>query len=162
MAKSWTEKHDNHAHPAHVEILDKPFAGLPVGASIVVATPKEVTAYLRRIPKGQTRSVEALRSHLARKYKADAACPLTTGIFLRIAAEAALEKMAAGAPVGSAAPFWRVVDPGSPLAKKLSCGPSFIMARRRAEGVTEAKPARRPAANKKRKSATGGKARARA
>ena len=138
MAKSWREKHDHHAQPAHVEVLDKPFAGLPPGATIAIATPREISAYLRSIPRGKSRTMDQLRALLAKRHGADAACPLTTGIFCRIVAEVACEDLRMG--VANAAPFWRLIDPNSPLAKKLSCGPEFIRQRRSAEGIVDAPP----------------------
>lgn len=139
MAKSWREKHDAHPHPVRIETLDKPFGRLPPGATIVIATPKDMTAYFRSVPRGRTRAMDELRAHLAKTHGADAACPLTTGIFSRIAAEHAYEQHQMGAP---AAPFWRVIEPGSPLAKKLTCGPDFIRAQRKAEGIADVPMAR--------------------
>jgi hypothetical protein len=62
-------------------------------------------------------------------------CPLTASIFARIAAEAALEDMAGGKPAEKITPFWRLIDPKSPIAKKLSCGPQFLAKMRRTEGI---------------------------
>lgn len=145
MPRSFIEKHDQHKHPAHVEKLPKAWGALPKGATIAIATPKDMSAFFKRVPAGKTRSVEDLRASLAKKYKADAACPMTTGIFCRIAAEAALERMAAGAKPSEVPPFWRVIDPASPLAKKLSCGPDFIRDMRALESVKETPPARKQA-----------------
>lgn len=52
---------------------------------------------------------------------------------MRIADEAALDKLAAGKNESEITPFWRVAGPGSPLARKLSCEEGFIAARRAAE-----------------------------
>jgi hypothetical protein len=54
-------------------------------------------------------------------------------IFVRIVAEAALDEMKEGKPVSKITPFWRVVDPESPAAQKLSCGTKFIVERRKSE-----------------------------
>lgn len=123
--KSWTEKLAA-GKPPHVATLEKPFAGLPPGARLLIPSPALLQAAVEAVPPGATMAVAALRSQLAERHGADAACPVSTAIFLRIVAEAALEAMAAGAPAEAVAPFWRVVDPASPLAKKLSCGPGFI------------------------------------
>ncbi|MEZ5995259.1 MAG: hypothetical protein R3C25_05855 [Hyphomonadaceae bacterium] len=136
MARSFIDKHDNHKLPAHVEKLNKAMWGLKRGQTIAIATPKEISAFFKRVPAGKTRTMDDLRAAIARKHKADAACPMTTGIFARIAAEAALERMAAGAKPAETAPFWRVIDPASPLAKKLSCGPDFIREMRALESTT--------------------------
>lgn len=74
-----------------------------------------------------------LRAALADEHGADATCPVSTAIFLRIVAEAALERIGEGAPVAEVTPFWRVVAPGSKLAAKLSCGNEFLRLRRQME-----------------------------
>jgi hypothetical protein len=53
--------------------------------------------------------------------------------FLRTVAEAAWDQIEAGTPVTQVAPFWRVVDPASPLAKKLRAGSEWITQQRAAE-----------------------------
>jgi hypothetical protein len=74
-----------------------------------------------------------MRRELAAMHGADAACPVSTAIFLRTVAEAAWDDIEAGKPVTAVAPFWRVVDPKSPLAKKLRAGSSWIEQQRAAE-----------------------------
>lgn len=130
--KSWQQKLAGGAAP-HVEVLEKPFGGALPGARMLVSNPREVDAYIRTLPVGTTASVVDLRTALARKHGADLACPLSTGIFVRIVAECALEELALGKPNSEVTPFWRVVDPKSPLAKKLSCGPDFVAQKRAAE-----------------------------
>jgi hypothetical protein len=57
-------------------------------------------------------TVSELRRKLAADFKADVTCPLTTGIFVRIAAEAAEEDREQGRK--RITPYWRVVkDDGS-------------------------------------------------
>ena len=130
--KSWTEKM---GHPAMPEVkrIDVAFAGAVAGSKMLIPTPRLIDAYLRRIPVGITVAPEVMRRDLAAEQSADFSCPLTSGIFLRIAAEAALEEMANGRSAEEVAPFWRVVDPKSPLAGKLSCGRSFVDAQRKSE-----------------------------
>ena len=134
MAKTWTQKLDGGA-PAHVEVLDKPFGGALPGARMLIATPRLVEAYMRAVPPGETRSIAEMRGDLARAHGADLACPLSTGIFVRIAAEAALEAAAAGTAPATMTPFWRVVDEKSPVAKKLTCGVAFVRAQRAREAA---------------------------
>jgi len=146
MPTSWGDKY-RAAKPAHVTVLEKPFAGLREGARLFVASPKVIDAYLRAIPLGKTKDTAAMRAALAKKNKAEATCPTSTAIFLRVVAECALERVAAGETVAAVPPFWRVVEPDGQLAKKLSCGPEFIAAQRELEKPDKpAKPAR--AANK--------------
>jgi hypothetical protein len=133
--KSFTEKLTQHAHPPKIVDNQKPFAGLPPGAKVRIATPMEVKDYIDAIPRGETRSVAELREALSKPHGADGACPLTTGIFLRIVGEAALEARDAGVPEDRITPFWRIVEPQSPLAGKLSCGRDFIARMRKEEAA---------------------------
>ncbi|NBJ09627.1 hypothetical protein GR304_01740 [Microvirga sp. SYSU G3D207] len=131
--KTWTEKLAT-GFPK-VEPVDKSFAGLKLGQMMLVATPRIVRDYIAAIPRGQARSIVQMRDDLARAHKAEVTCPMTTGIFVRIASEAALEDLSSGKTLDEITPFWRIVDSRSPTAKKLSCGPDFIAARRAAEGL---------------------------
>ena len=120
MPKSWDEKYRG-AKPPHVTVLQKPFAGVGAGARLFIASPPLLDARIRAIAPGRTLDPVALRAELARENGAAATCPTSTAIFLRIVAERALERLAA-----DPTPFWRVIAPDSPLARKLSCGPDFI------------------------------------
>ncbi len=60
---------------------------------------------------------------------------LTAGIFLRIAAELAWEQHQSGRPLDQITPFWRVIEPKAPLAKKLACGIAFLTRQRKLEGL---------------------------
>jgi hypothetical protein len=131
--KTWTGKVNDDTKVYKVERLDKDWSDMVRGEKMLIATPKIVDGYLRQIPTGKDVSLLTMRKDLAMEYGADNTCPLTTGIFLRIAAEAALEQINQGKAIKSVAPFWRVVNLKMPLAKKLSCGPGFIQDRRKKE-----------------------------
>ncbi len=133
--RSWTEKLHS-PRPHEVTTVDRPMPGWPAGTTMLIATPLIIDGYLREIPEGHAATTARMREYLATKYGTDVTCALTSGIFLRIASEAALEAMAAGAPRESVAPFWRMVERKSPLAKKLSCGPDEVARLRVAEGLT--------------------------
>ena len=137
MGRTWTEKLDNGRKPKIVRIA-KAFAGIPAGSNMVVSTPREVDSLLKKIPAGRFLTQNELRRKLAGRHGADAACPISTGIFLRIASEAAWEQMKAGKDSSAVTPFWRAVAPGSPLARKLSCGEAFVKRMQREEGITPA------------------------
>jgi hypothetical protein len=95
-----------------------------------VATPDIVADYVRKIPPGATRSIPQMRRDLAKKNKADATCPVSTAIFLRSVAEVGLKQMAEGAAASDVTPFWRIVDPYSPIAKRLGLEAEWIDAQR--------------------------------
>ena len=132
MPKSWQQKYVS-AKPAHVVTLEKSFAGVPAGARLLIPDPSLVERHVRAAKPGEPLDVAELRARMAAEREADACCPVTTSIHLRIVAEIATEKLEAGMPADEVAPFWRVAAPEAPLAKKLSCGPDFIRRQRARE-----------------------------
>jgi hypothetical protein len=135
----WARKM-NATRAAKVVVLEKPFAGIPAGSKLLIATPKIIADYIARIPQGEQRGIVRLRNELARRHRAHATCPVTTAIFLRIVAEAALDELGRGAAPGAVAPFWRVIEPGSTIANKLSCDSAWLRDVRMAEGLVEPPP----------------------
>lgn len=133
--KSWQEKLRIERQP-QIERSDKDFAGIKTGQMMLIPTPMLIDAYIRQIPQGKEVDVATLRKDLAAEYHAEVTCPLTTGIFLRIAAEAAYEEYEAGKSAGRITPFWRVLNERSPAAKKLSFGTDFLREQRLKEGIS--------------------------
>ncbi len=64
--------------------------------TMLLPSPREVDALIRTVRKGSVITVSQIRETLAQRYAADVTCPLVTGIFVRIAAEAAEEDAAGG------------------------------------------------------------------
>jgi hypothetical protein len=132
--KSWAEKMLNPAAPK-IEVVEKPMSWAKAGDKLLIPTPVKIRDRVNRLGVGESLSVVAMREEFARELGADVTCPLCTGIFLRIVSEAAWEEHLAGAPVESVTPFWRVVEPGSSLAKKLACGLEWVREIRAREGI---------------------------
>ncbi len=128
MAKKPTDwrKRFGAAKPPHVVTLHADFAGVKSGNTMLISSPGDIAAYLAKIPRGETRTIERLRNELARKAGAQAMCPVTTAIYLRVVAEVSLRDLAEGKPLDEVIPFWRVLTPDSKVAKKLSCGPDHV------------------------------------
>ena len=99
------------------------------------ATHLVVDAYVRKIPREHSTSFLPMREDLAQEYKADKTCPVSTGIFLRISAEAAYEKFLLSASDENITPFWRVIDETMKVAKKLTYGREFSREHRQKEGL---------------------------
>lgn len=133
---SWREKIAKPKQSKKV-VLDTDFAGIKAGSRLFVATPAIVDQYLRRIPRGEVRTIERMRNELARRNQCDATCPVSTAIFLRMSAEAALEDLAEGKVLDEVTPFWRLIDPTSKIAGKLSVAPSWIAEQRSAESPSK-------------------------
>ncbi len=94
--KSWAEKMHN---PKLPKIVRKGMG------TMVIPSPLDVDAFIRSVPKGRVVTVRQIREYLAGKYAVDTACPLTTGIFVWIAAEAANEAARQGRT--RITPYWR-------------------------------------------------------
>ncbi len=102
--------------------------------TMAIAHPLDVDALIRKVRKGKLVTQTQLRQRLARKYKVDHACPLTTGIFVRIAAEAAEEDRRGGK--SRITPYWRVVRDDGGLNEKFPGGPPAQARRLRSEGFS--------------------------
>jgi hypothetical protein len=132
--KTWAEKM-NPGRVPEIKVTEKAFADIPAGSRMLIATPGIVANYIRQIPKGKTADISQIRKDLAAGYDADYTCPVTTGIFLRIIAEAAYEEFKNGKSVSRITPFWRVISADAPTAKKLSFPVTFITEKRKSEGI---------------------------
>jgi len=132
--KSWQEKlHID--KKAEVKKNDADFADIPAGCTMLIATPLIVDKYIRNISKGSETTLQQMRKDLAAEYNAEYTCPVTSGIFLRIVAEAAYEEYQQGTPLSKVTPFWRMINSKSPAAKKLSFGYDFVKEQRIKEGL---------------------------
>lgn len=99
---------------------------------MLIPRPLDVDALVHQIPRGKLATVEQIRQRLARDCGADFACPLTTGIFLRIAAEAAEEDLSQGRQ--AITPYWRVIKNDGGLNEKFPGGVEAQAARLIEEG----------------------------
>ena len=133
--KSWREKLENPG-----EGLPKVVTGPPKwekrfgGRRVLVATPLLVSGVIQKVGPGKLITVGQIREHLARDFQADATCPLTTGIFVRIVSEVAEEDLRAGKE--KVTPYWRVVRSDGSLNEKFPGGARAQAARLREEGHT--------------------------
>src|SRR5215469_3694856 len=111
----WREKLERQQEPKIVQIPGRMQARFGTG-TMLIPKPLDVDALIRKIPKGKLATVGQIREELARRCKANVTCPLTTGIFVRIAAEAAEEERRSGKK--SITPYWRVLSPEGRLNAK--------------------------------------------
>ena len=106
----WREKMERPQEPKLVQVPPR-MARFGKGM-MLIPTPKLVDAVVRQVSRGRLVTVGEIRRKLAADFSADVTCPLTTGIFIRIVAEAAEEDRASGRK--RVAPYWRVIkDDGS-------------------------------------------------
>jgi hypothetical protein len=129
--KSWRLKMDNPDLPKLVAVPPRMQKRFGKGA-MLLPSPREVDALIRTVPAGSLITISQIRQTLAHKYMADVTCPLVTGIFVRIAAEAAEEDAVAGKT--EITPFWRVVKDDGSLNPKFPGGVERQEERLREEG----------------------------
>lgn len=118
-SKSWREKLEKEMKPKLVEVPDKWARRIGHG-KMLVPSPLLVDATIKKIPRGKLATVNTIRDYLADAYKADMACPLTTGIFVNIAANTAEEDRTKGEI--KITPYWRVLKEGGSLNPKFPGG----------------------------------------
>jgi hypothetical protein len=140
---TWKQKLKQ-SHPNHGKIVPMP-PGMQkrfgVG-TMLIPRPLDVDALIRKVRKGRLVTVSRIRARLAADCGADHACPFTTGLFIRIAAEAAEEDRRAGKQ--RITPYWRLVRDDGSLNERFPGGVKAQAARLRAEGFRVA-----PAGGKK-------------
>jgi hypothetical protein len=129
--KSWREKLDNPNLPKVERIPPGMRKQLGTG-TLLIPSPRDVDAMIRTVRKGGLITVARLRRDLAKKFGADVTCPLTTGIFVRIAAEAAEEDAREGKK--RITPYWRVIKDDGSLNPKFPGGVEAQAERLRGEG----------------------------
>lgn len=123
---TWRQKLEKDEGPSFVDD--------PKGmGKMLIPRPLDVDALIRKVPAGQVVTMTQLRDRLARDCYADVCCPLTSGIFVRIAAETAEEDRAAGRT--DITPYWRVLKADGSLNEKFPGGPEAQAARLKAEGL---------------------------
>ncbi|MFC1675687.1 hypothetical protein ACFL3G_01330 [Planctomycetota bacterium] len=105
----------------------------PAGTYCLPA-PIEVDQVMRKVPKGKLITINEIRQILAKKHSADFGCPITTGIFSWIAANAADEMQRQGKK--RITPYWRTLKTGGILNEKYPGGLKNLKKRLKAEGHT--------------------------
>ena len=110
-----------------VKILDKRFSDISAGEKMLISSPEKFSEFIFKIPKGSYLNIKELRRELALKAGADNTCPVTTGIFLRMAIEQNKDDVNF--------PYWRVIDEKHPVVKKLKLDENQIKKRRVDEGI---------------------------
>ena len=131
----WRDKLEKEQEPKLVTVPPKMVARFGKG-QMLIPTPMLVDQVMRSVRKGKLITAGQIRAKLARDCAADVTCPLTTGIFMRIAAEAAEEDRAAGRK--RITPYWRVVKDDGGLNPKFPGGEAQQAKRLRSEGITTA------------------------
>jgi len=118
--KTWKEKlHDSKDFP-RVQPIEEHQEKMWGEGTIVIAKPIEVDEIMKKVPKGKLITINKIREILADKHGATIACPITTGIFARIAAGAAEEELQQGKK--RITPYWRTLKAGGVVNEKYPGG----------------------------------------
>ena len=101
---------------------------------MLIPRPLDIDAIIRKVKKGRLITQEKIREILAKKFKVKVTCPITTGIFVRICAEAAEEDKKSGKK--RITPWWRVVKADGNLNPKFPGFPKLQSDYLKKEGFT--------------------------
>jgi len=118
--KTWKEKLADNKNLPKVEKIPLRMQKKFGKGTMVIPSPKEVDAIMKKVMTGKLVSINRIREKIARKHHTDIACPITTGIFSWIAAHAADEDITSG--VKNFTPFWRTVKEGGVINEKYPGG----------------------------------------
>jgi hypothetical protein len=126
---TWREKLER--EPKIVTIPPKMVKRFGLG-KMLIPSPLDVGALIRKVKKGKLVTQDEIRRRLAKDFKVDVTCPITTGILVRIVAEAAEENLREGKK--QIIPYWRVIKADGSLNEKFPGGTKGQAEHLRAEG----------------------------
>ncbi len=130
---TWRQKLEQE-HPNHGKIVPVPLRmqkRFGTG-TMLIPRPLDVDAVMRKVRKGKLITASRIRDEVASQSKADSACPMTTGMFIRIVAEAAEEDRRAEKK--RITPYWRTIKDNGDLNEKFPGQAKAQAAKLRAEG----------------------------
>jgi hypothetical protein len=132
--RTWAEKlRDSKGHPTVVSTDEKASRRFGQG-TFVIPAPIEVDEIMRSVRKGSLITIDGIRKRLAAKHGVDSACPITTGIFAWLAANAAAEAEEGGKK--RITPYWRTLKAGGELNPRYPGGIKNLQSRLEAEGLS--------------------------
>ena len=118
--KSWSEKlQDSKDLPKVQKITGKMSKRWGTG-TVVIPAPIEVNEMMKRVSEGKLTTINEIRAALAKKHGATIGCPITTGIFAWVAANAAEEQKEKGEK--NITPYWRTLKTGGEINEKYPGG----------------------------------------
>ena len=135
--KTFNEKLNTAGDLPKVEKLTDPrFIERYKSTTLLIAAPVEYDELMKKVPKGKLTTIDRMMGVLAKKHKAGAACPMTAGIFVNIAAKANEEREALGTGKKNVTPWWRTLKKDGQLNEKYPDGIEGQKIRLEAEGHT--------------------------
>jgi alkylated DNA nucleotide flippase Atl1 len=123
LRKSWREKlHEERDLPKVVEIPQYMIGkwGLQPGDTLLIPSPLDIDEMMKKVPEGKVVTIDEIRQALAKKYGATTCCPITSGIFVLMAARAAAEAAKDGEK--EITPYWRTLKSKGAINEKYPGG----------------------------------------
>jgi alkylated DNA nucleotide flippase Atl1 len=118
--KSWCEKlQDSKGLPKVEKITGKMSRRWGTG-TVAIPAPVEVDEIMRKVPEGKLITINEIRAALAKRHSATIGCPITTGIFAWVAANATEERRQKGET--DLTPYWRTLKTGGVINEKYPGG----------------------------------------
>ncbi len=128
--KTWQEKlADDKGLPKVFDCAKSKRGGT---GTCVIPAPREVDELMRQVPKGRLTTIDQIRQKLARRHGTTIACPITTGIFAWVSANAAAEAEEQGAK--AITPYWRTLKSKAELNPRYPGGIPALKRKLAAEG----------------------------
>ena len=118
--KSWCEKLLDSKGLPKVEKITRKMSKRWGTGTVVIPAPVEVDEMMKSVPEGRLITINEIRAALAKKHGATIGCPITTGIFAWIAANAAEEQRQKGE--ANLTPYWRTLKTGGVINEKYPGG----------------------------------------
>jgi len=118
--KSWSEKLMDSKGLPRVEKIEGKMSKRWGTGTMVIPAPMEVNELMRRVPEGKLTTINEIRAALAKRHGATIGCPITTGIFAWVAANAVEEQRQKGEK--DITPYWRTLKTGGVINEKYPGG----------------------------------------
>ncbi len=117
---TWTQKLQDSKDYPKVEPIGERMSKRWGTGTVVIPAPLEVDEFMRKVPQGKLTTVNSIREVLAKRHGATIGCPMTTGIFAWVAANAAAEQLQVGQT--DITPYWRTLKAGGVINEKYPGG----------------------------------------
>ena len=131
--KSWQEKLNGNKKLPKVFVLPQKLQARWGKGKMVVPAPLDVDSVMKKVARGKVITINEIRKKIAKQYRANICCPVTTGIFAWLAAHAAQEAIESGKKK-QATPYWRTLKTGRFLNEKFPGGIAFLKKKLKEEG----------------------------
>lgn len=118
--KSWREKLAQEKGLPRVEKILENMSKKWGGGTVAIPSPREVDEIMKKVPEGKVITINEIRSIIAKRHDATIGCPITTGIFAWIAANAAEEEAKEGK--SDITPYWRTLKADGSINEKYPGG----------------------------------------